>query len=99
MAQIDLRRATIRFSDGGSNYIDVKIGEGNFEHNEKRQIDMSRIGVCSTRFERVKVPVEVSTTFIWDHIKGTGSEPPTVEDAAEEVPAKRPAWAPYRRSR
>lgn len=86
MAQIDLRRATIRISDGGSNHIDISIGEGSFDYNEKRELDnVKNRGVLDTVRENEDVPVEISTIFIWEFISGTGSEPATVEDALKKV--------------
>lgn len=92
MAQIDLRNATIRFTDGGSNFIDVKIGEGTCDYTEKRQIDIVKSrGVLDIVRENEEEAIEVSMSFIWEHITSSGSEPPTVEDALKRV-SNASAW-------
>lgn len=82
MAQIDLRNATVRIADGGSNYIDVKIGEGDLSYSEKRQVDFvkSRGGLDTAR-ENEEVPMEVSLVAVWEHITAAAGEPITIEDA------------------
>lgn len=85
MAQIDLRNATIRIVDGGSNYIEVQIGEGTFEWVEKRQIDFVKSrGALDTVRENEEQPIEVSTQFIWDFIYGGSTEEITIEDALKQ---------------
>lgn len=85
MAQIDLRRATIRIADGGTNYIDVKIGEGTCDYDEKREIDIVKSrGVLDTVRENEDQPVEASLNFIWEYIKGNGGTT-TVEDALKRT--------------
>lgn len=86
MAQIDLRNATIRLSDGSSHFIDINIGEGSFDYNEKRELDnVKNRGVLDTVRENEDQPVEISTIFVWEFITGTGSEPATVEDALKQA--------------
>jgi hypothetical protein len=81
MAQIDLRNATIRLADGGSNHIDVKIGEGTLNYVEKRQIEFVKSrGTLDTVRENEEVPIEVDMSFIWEFILGAGGDI-TVEDA------------------
>ena len=85
MAQIDLRNATIRIADGGVNYIDVKVGEGELNYSEKRQIDFVKSrGELDTVRENEEVPLEVSLVFIWEHIFAATGEPITVEDALKK---------------
>jgi hypothetical protein len=85
MAQIDLRRATIRIADGGTNYIDVKIGEGTCDYNEKREIEAVKSrGVLDTFRQNEDVPMDVSMNFIWEYIQGSGGAT-TVEDALKRV--------------
>lgn len=85
MAQIDLRNATIRISDGGVNYINIKIGEGNLEYTEKRQIEfVDSRGVLDLVRENKEEPVDVSFSFIWDYISGYSTNPPTIEDALKK---------------
>jgi hypothetical protein len=103
MAQIDLRRATVRIADGGSSHIDVKVGEGDLTYSEKRQIDFvkSRGGLDTVR-ENEEVPVDVSIVFVWEFITSDSGEPITVEDAlkrrngaASWASASPDALAPY----
>ena len=85
MAQIDLRNATIRISDGGTNHIDVKIGEGTCDYNEKRQIEaVKNRGALDIVRENEDEPLEVSMNFVWEHITGYGGEI-TVEDALKRI--------------
>lgn len=82
MAQIDLRNATIRISDGGVNFINVKVGEGNLEYTEKREIEfIDSRGVLDLVRENKEQPMEVSFSFVWEYIHGYSTNPPTVEDA------------------
>lgn len=81
MAQIDLRNATILIQDGGSNSIEIKVGEGSLEYVEKREIDFVKSrGTLDTVRENEEQPIEVSTSFIWEFIFGAGGEI-TIEDA------------------
>ncbi len=82
MAQVDLRGATIRISDGSTNHIDVKIGEGDLNYEEKRQIDYVKSrGELDTVRENEEEPVDVSLTFVWENITSATGEPISVEDA------------------
>lgn len=81
MAQIDLRNTTIRFSDGGSNYIDVSIGEGTLNFIVKREIEVVKNrGRLDTIRENEEIPLEVELSFIWEFLLGAAGDPPTVED-------------------
>lgn len=103
MAQIDLRNATIRLADGGSNYIELKIAEGNLEYTEKREIDFVKSrGVLDTVRQNEDQPVEISTQFIWDFIYGGSTSEVTIEDSLKQrgnaagwVSASPDAKAPY----
>lgn len=87
MAQIDLRRATIRIADGSTNYIDVKVGEGTCDYKEKREIDIVKArGVLDVVRENEDVPMEVSMNFVWEYIEGNGAVV-TVEDALKRIGA------------
>ena len=54
MAQIDIRNATIRIADGGSNYIDIKVGEGDLHYIEKHRSTSSSPAANSTRSARTR---------------------------------------------
>lgn len=87
MAQIDLRNAAIRITDGSvsPHYIDVKVGEGSLQYTEKRNLDSVKSrGVLDTVRENEDEPVEVSLAFIWEFITADTGEPITVEDALKK---------------
>jgi hypothetical protein len=71
----DLKNATIKFKDGGSNSIEVKIGDGNLTYKESRpiQYELDK-GRLDTVREGDEVPVDVSLGFNWEWIKSDGSE-------------------------
>lgn len=87
-ASIDLKDAIIRIKDGGSNSIEVKIGEGNFTWTEARNIEYT---LDRGRLDDVRkgdeIPVDVSFDFLWEYLKGPSSAStasggtPTIEDA------------------
>lgn len=81
MAQIDLRRTTIRLSDGGSNYVDMSIGEGTLDFSVKREIEVVKNrGKLDTIRENEEVPLTVETAFIWEFLDNGGEDPPSIED-------------------
>lgn len=86
MTPIDLKDCTFYIRDGGVNYIEVKIGEGNLNFNETRQLEFVKTrGNLDRVRENEQVPVEVNFQFVWDHIISNGVEPPTVEDALKKI--------------
>lgn len=75
---VDLKHATIKIKDGGSEEVTVKIGEGNLTFTERKNIDyMMDRGVLDTVREGDEVPMDVSFTVRWDYVQATGS-PATV---------------------
>jgi len=86
-AQIDLKNCTIRIKDGGANYIDVKIGEGNLTYSEKRnmQYTLDR-GLLDEVREGDEVPVDVKLDAVWEYITGgvSSSGVPSIEDALKK---------------
>jgi hypothetical protein len=92
--QIDLKDTTVKIKDGGSNSIEVKIGEGNLSWTERRnmQYTLDR-GLLDEVREGDQVPVEVSLDFLWEYITGTTGTGglPTVEDALKRINAAA-AW-------
>lgn len=83
MAQIDLRNAELSIWDSGTNYIIVKIGEGNLTYDERRNMEpVKRRGKLATFREGDEENMEVNFSFVWEYItSGSSSDPPTVEDA------------------
>lgn len=90
-ASIDLKDAVIKIKDGGSNEIEVKIGEGNFTWTEARNIEYT---LDRGRLDDVRrgdeIPVDVSFDFLWEYLKGPSSAStasgglPTIEDALKQ---------------
>ena len=93
-AQIDLKNTTIKIKDGGTNEIEVTIGEGNITWTERRNIDyVLNRGTLDEVREGDQVPVEVSMDFIFEYIKGGSASAgiPSVEDAVKRLNAAA-AW-------
>jgi len=86
MARFDLKKAVIKFRDGGNNSIEVKVGDGNISWSEKRQIeyllDRGRIDDVRAGDEE---PIEVSLDLAWEFIKSTGSNTPTIYEVLKKI--------------
>lgn len=86
MAQIDLKNATIKLKDKDATHtLEVKIGEGNLSYTEK----VSRIytkdrGNLNDVRNGDQEPVEVSMDFIWEFLKASSGDTPTVEDVLKQ---------------
>jgi len=88
MAKVDLKNATIKIKDGTSptpNELEIKIGDGVLEYTERRTIEyeLDR-GVLDEVSEGDEVPVDVSIDFIWEFLRASVGDPPTVEDALKQ---------------
>ena len=85
MAQIDLKNATIKFKDGGSNELEVKIGEGNLSWSEKVNriytLDRGQLNDVRNGDEE---PMEVSIDAIWEFLKADSGDPPTPIDVLKQ---------------
>ena len=69
MAQRSIRDGILTIRDGASSFIVVRIGEGNFTWNERRNVDYTRDrGVISEVRLGDDEATEVSFDFIWDWI-------------------------------
>ena len=72
MAQKSLRNVVMTIKDGGSNSQTVKIGEGNIQWSEKRNIEYTNNGGL---IDEVRlgddVPVDVSFEGVLDYVVGT----------------------------
>jgi hypothetical protein len=83
MPQIDLASAIIYIRDRGTNFIEVKIGEGNLDYTEAREINFVKSrGELDTAREGEEQELDVRFSFIWEYIKGDGTI--TVEDALKK---------------
>ena len=88
-SQLDLKDATLKIKDGGTESITVVIGEGNLTWTERKNIEytLDRGTLDEVRLGD-EVPVEVSFDFTWDYIEGsttTTTIPPSVEDALKQI--------------
>lgn len=81
MAQIDLKNATIKFKDGGSEELEVKVGEGNLTFTEKvNRIYTKDRGILNDVRDGDEEPVEVSLDIIWEFLKADSGDPPSPID-------------------
>lgn len=94
MAQIDLRRATVTIRDGGSNFIQITLGEGNLNYSERRNIDVVKSrGELDTIREGDEEPIDVNFQFVWEFITGSSADTvPTLEDVLKRI-GDASAWA------
>jgi len=88
-AQLDIKYALFKISDGGANSITVKVGEGNLTWSENRNVEytLDRGLIDEVRLGD-EVPMDVSFDFTWEFITGnddSAGAPPTVEDALKNV--------------
>mgnify|MGYP001009883641 FL=1 len=86
-AVIDLKDAVITIRDGGSNSVEVKIGEGNLTYSEKRNMQyiLDRGALDEVR-EGDEVPVDVNMNFTWEYLRAaSGSGTPTIEEALKNI--------------
>jgi len=87
-AQIDLKDCTITLKDGGSETLDVKIGEGNLTYSESRNIQYT---LDRGKLDEVRngdeVPVDVKLDFTWEYLRGssTSGGTPSVEEALKKI--------------
>ena len=76
MASADLKLATIKIKDGGTNEITVKVGEGNLTYTESRNIEYVR---DRGNLDSVKLgdeePMAVTLDAVWENIKGIATNP------------------------
>lgn len=81
MPILDLKDATIYIRDRQLNWIEVRVGEGNLTYTEKRNIESDKDrGHLARIREGEEEPVELSFQFMWELLKSSGSEDPSVEE-------------------
>jgi len=82
---IDLKDATFKIKDGGTNSITIRIGAGNLTYTERanREYTLDR-GILDDVRDGDEEPMDVNFDFVWDYIKGSGSGTPSVEDALKQ---------------
>lgn len=93
--RIDLKDATLKIKDGGSNEVEIKLGDGDMTYTERRNIEyILDKGLLDDVREGDQVPVQVQFDATWDYIIGpssastvTSGSPtgtPTIEDALKQ---------------
>lgn len=101
--QVDLKNATIKFKDGGSEEIEIKVGEGNLTWTETvtREYKKDK-GLLDTVRNGDEEPVTLSLDFQWEWLKASSGNPPTPVDvlkkrgeAAAWVSSSADACEPY----
>ena len=86
--QIDLKRCTLTIKDGGSETLDIVIGEGNLTYSESRNIQytLDRGKLDEVR-EGDEVPVDVKLDFTWEYLRGAAGSGavPSIEEAFKNI--------------
>lgn len=79
---IDLKNATLYVRDAGTNYLEVRIGEGNLTYSSHRNIEFIKSrGELDRVNEGEEEPCSVAFQFIWEHITTHSGEVIALEDA------------------
>src|ERR1051325_1836689 len=87
MTPIDLKDCSFFILDkDGSNFINIRIGEGNFTYSIERSLELkkSRGNLDKVR-EGEEEPVKIQFQFVWDQITSSGMEAATVEEALNKL--------------
>lgn len=86
--KIDIKNSTITIKDGGSNELEVKIGEGNitFTEHKARKYELNKGNLDTVRNDN-QAPVDVSLEFSWEWIKSSNGNPPTPVEAIKKIGA------------
>lgn len=88
MPIIDLKDTTIYIRDRATNWIEVRIGEGNLTYSERRNIDLDK---DRGKLARIRLgeeePLDIAFQFIWETLRSDGAEPPTLEEAIKGIGA------------
>ena len=89
MAQISLKKSTMKLKDGTSptpNSITIKFGQGNLTYSEKRSMEyLLDRGVVDEVREGDDIPVDVKFEGKWDYVTAENGDPPTIEDCLKNV--------------
>jgi hypothetical protein len=85
MASFDLKNATIKIKDNGSEFIEVNISEGNLTYTERRNIEYRRNrGLLDDVRLGDEEPVDVSIDALWEFLRADTGEDPSIEDALKQ---------------
>lgn len=69
----------------GGRFVEAKLGEGNLTYNEQREMEyrLDR-GTLDTVREGDDQPMEVSLDFVWEFLRASTGDTPTLEDALKQ---------------
>jgi hypothetical protein len=87
MPRIDIKNTTFRFEDGGSNQLNIKVGDGTVTYSEKkpREFLLERGSIDTVR-DGDQVPMDLSFQLAWEFLTGAPADTvPTPEDALKQV--------------
>jgi hypothetical protein len=88
MAIVDLKNCIITLTDNTTNFLEIHVGEGTIVWTEKREIlpvkNRGRLNTIRLGEDQL---MDVSFSFIWDFITGSGDIIPTIEDALKRINA------------
>lgn len=81
MPLIDLKHTRFYIRDRATNWIELRVGEGDLTYTAARNIetDKNRGGLSRVR-EGEKEPVKVNFQFNWTYLRGNSGDPPSIED-------------------
>jgi hypothetical protein len=80
--EIDLKNSTIYIRDAGTNFIEIRVGEGNLTYSVGREIAyLDSRGLLDRVREGKEQPCEITFQFIWEHITTHSGEVVSVQDA------------------
>jgi len=85
LTPIDLKDCTLFLIDGtGTNFIAIRIGEGNFSYTAKRNLEQRKArGQLDKIREGEEEAVSIAFQFIWDLMISSDDDPPTIEEVLE----------------
>lgn len=80
--KIDLKNAIVELNDGGTNSLQIKLGEGTFTWDQKRTIEYVKDrGLLDSTREGDQEPVDVKLDFMYEFLKSSGVGSPTPYEA------------------
>lgn len=75
LAQLDMKNCIFTIEDGASASATIKIGEGNFQWTEKKNMNyVKNRGVLDVVKEGDEEPVEITLEATWEYIKTSGED-------------------------
>jgi len=85
LATVDGIPANMAAITFGGRFVEAKLGDGNLTYNEQRELEyrLDR-GELDTVREGDDQPMEVSLDFVWEFLRASVGETPTLEDALKQ---------------